>query len=150
MKLPRIPKNNWARLALAAAVILIAWTIIASLVSFVRWWNAPREAAQQRAEAITQTETTRATGEAAQAALTTVTEVRREVVRIDATTRRNDHAIKSAAGADTRAPGVAAALHDSLCRRASYHGEPDCAALRGTGGEFGPAATDAGGAAPAE
>lgn len=141
MKLLRLPTNNWLRLALGAIVILVVWTIIATIV---RFFSAPREAAQQKAEAITQQETTKATGEAAQAALQTVTEVRREIVRIDATTRRNDHAIKSAADAGTRAPGVAAALHDSLCRRASYQREPDCAAVLGNDRGLGAVGSDTG------
>lgn len=141
MKLPRLPTNNWARLAIGAIAILVVWTLVAAVV---RFFSAPREAAQQRGEAITQQEAAKATGEAAQAALQTVTEVRREIVRIDATTRRNDHAIKSAADAGTRAPGVAAALHDSLCRRASYQREPDCAAVLGNDRGLGAAGTDAG------
>jgi flagellar biosynthesis/type III secretory pathway M-ring protein FliF/YscJ len=147
VKLPRLPKNNWARLALAAIVILVVWTLVATVV---RFFSAPREAARQKAEAITAQESTKATGAAASAALETVTEVRREVVRIDATTRRNDHAIKTAAGAGTRAPGVAAALHDSLCRRASYSGEPDCASVLANDRGVGLVGSDAGGAAAAD
>lgn len=143
MKLPKLtlPRTTGWRLALTAIIIVVAWTILAAIV---QWWNAPREAAQQRGEAITQQEATKGTGEAAQAALQTVTEVRREIVRIDATTRRNDHAIKSAADAGTRAPGVAAALHDSLCRRASYQREPDCAAVLGNDRGLGAVGSDTG------
>lgn len=150
MALIEIPATTRGRIVLALKIIAViaALWIVAALV--YRVVVLPRQAATDKAEAIVQQETAEATVGAARDAMTTVTEVRREIVRIDATTRRNDDAIKSAAGAATRAPAVAAALRDSLCQRTAYIGEPDCTALRGDGGQLGAARADAGSAAPAE
>lgn len=137
----RLPRSPYLRTAIAAAVILALWFVAATVY---RWISAPRAAAEQKAEAIVQQETAEATAAVATEAATVTREVYREHVRIDEITRRNDHAIKSAAGAETRVPDVAAALNRSLCQRAAYHGEPDCAAVRGDGGSIGAAGTDAG------
>lgn len=126
------------------AAIVVVWTLAATAYHFL---SAPRRAKEAGAQVITQQEASKATSEAAQGALQTTTEVHREYVRIDETTRRNDHAIKHSNDADVHLPGVAAALHDSLCRRRAYSGEPRCPAVLGDDRGVGATRADAGGAA---
>lgn len=149
MKL-RLPTDRlgWitvAAYAVAAAIIL--WLVSAI---FYRLIILPREAKQAKAETITQQETTKATGEAAKDAITVTNEVRREVIRIEEITRRNERAIQTAPGAETRAPDVARALRDGLCELGAYSGHPDCAAVPRPGGELGPARSDPGNGTPVE
>lgn len=141
-------RRGWILASVGTLVaIVVAWALAAAVY---QWLSAPRRAAENKAQAVTQQETTKATGEAAQAALTVTNEVHREYVRIEETTRRNDHAIKQSNDAGTRVPGVAAALHDSLCQRRAYIGEPGCAAVLGNDRGEWSARSDAGGAAPVE
>ncbi len=142
MKLPALPQGRLARFGVQALGILIAVLALWVLAAFIwhRWTEGPR----QKAEAVTQQETARAAVAVATDAVIVLRERDVEHVRIREITRENDHAIKAAAGADSRAPAVADALHDSLCRRAVYSGEPDCAALLGHSEGVGPARSDHG------
>ena len=147
MKLPTLPVTTRGRVILVIVALLAAWALF---IAYDRLFVLNREAARQKGKAIVAEETTEAAGEAARGALTVTNEVHREYVRIEETTRRNDRAIKQAAGADTRLPGVAAALRDSLCHRAVYRGEPDCAAVLDADQGLGPARGDGGSAAAGE
>lgn len=137
-----LPQSRLARLGLFVVGGLL--TLAALMV--LAWWTWSRwtEGEVQRANAIAAEETAKGLSGAAGDALETVNETHREVIRIEQITRRNQDAILASTDAGLRAPGVAAALHDGLCRRAAYEREPDCAALLGNGGGIGPAGTDAG------
>lgn len=150
MKLPALPATGKGRAVLAAGILAGLLALWLAFILVDRLFILPREAAQSKGKAIAAEETAKAAGEAAREALTVTNEVHREYVRVEQITRRNESAIKQAAGAATRLPGVAAALHDSLCRRAAYSAEPDCAAVLGAGEGLGPAGSDPGSAAPAQ
>ena len=87
---------------------------------------------QARTEAVTQATRAEGVSQAAQGSMGIVVRVQQEHQAIDATTARNDHAIKQAAGASSQAPDVGAALDRALCLRDAYRGEPDCAPVPGT------------------
>ncbi|MCB1454400.1 MAG: hypothetical protein KDJ43_12210 [Rhizobiaceae bacterium] len=126
MKLPALPATTKGRAILAGKAIVALLAAWAVFIIIDRLFILPRESRQNEGKAIVAEETAEAAGEAARGALTVTNEVHREYVRIEETTRRNDRAIKQAAGADTRLPGVAAALRDSLCQRQAYIDDEDC------------------------
>jgi hypothetical protein len=89
------------------------------------------EVIRARAEAVAQAERAEGVSRAAQGSMDVVVRVQQQRQAIDATTVRNDHAIKQALGSGDQAPGVGAALDRALCLRDAYRGEPDCAPLQG-------------------
>jgi hypothetical protein len=147
MPLPKLSLAAWwVKPAIYAALIALA---VFSLKSFGRdvkeFFFGNPEVTRARAETVVQEELNEGLTQASARGMEVVVRVEREKANIDTTTRRNENAIKQATGADTPLPGVAAALHDSLCLRAVYQGELDCAAVQGAPGGERPAEPDAGG-----
>lgn len=130
--------------------VIIGYGLLAVLAAFLLWaiihrlFFLPSENAANKANAVTQEENAIAAGEAAGAALGTVREVHTEYRRIDEITRSNEHAIKTAPGADAPAPAVAGALRRGLCHYRAYHDDPGCAAVLGDHHRIGPAGGDDG------
>ena len=107
-----------------------------------RLFFLPGENAERKARGVVQEETIRATGNAAGDGMEIMREVTIEHRRIDEITRSTEHEIKTAPGAETRAPAVAGALRRGLCQ-SSYNGDARCAAVLGNGDGIGPAGADA-------
>jgi hypothetical protein len=128
-----------------AAIGVIGLSVII-LLAFATWWFVVRpraaqvEAAGAHAEAVVADH-----GEqAATAAIGITRDVAGLQRAIDKLTEENDHAIRSAADAETHNPAVARALHDALCLRDAYKSESDCTAVQAASGRLGPAETNAG------
>lgn len=146
MELPSLPRDP-VQLGIAAVLGL---AIIGALIWTVNYWiNLPRENATNKARGVVQEATIDGLGDAAGEALEITREIHTEHVRIEEITRRNQDAIKSAPGADTRAPDVAGALVRGLCEHRTYFGYAGCPAVLGNDGGLGPAGSDDG-RAPAD
>lgn len=130
--------------------VLIAYGLLLIVVGWLLWsivhrlFFLPAENAANKANAIVQEETATAAGAAAGTALETVREVHTEYRRIDEISRSNEHAIKTAPGADARAADVAGALRRGLCHHRTYQRDPGCAAVLGDGESIGAARSDDG------
>lgn len=132
----------WAKLAIYAVAAIL---VIALLwICIHRLFFAGREAQQQHANDVVQTGQAAAAAEGSAKAVETVRQVHDEYHRIDLVTRRNEDAITHATGAEATAPDVARALHDALCLRDAYRGEPDCAGVQPAAEGIGAAGADAG------
>lgn len=123
-----VPQIRQAKIVIAAIGLAIGALLLGALFYwfFIRPQNLAADAAKSKGEAAI----ARHTAAAGETALKIVDDTRQAHAAVDATTERNDHAIKSAVGADTPIPGVARALHDALCMRRAYQSEPDCVAMR--------------------
>lgn len=130
---------------------ILPYLLLAALAIFLVWWFFVRpaqlagDAVQARADSEIQAGATRAATDA----INITVGVQDKRSAIDATTRSNQDAILSAAGAGAPVdPALYAALHDALCVRAAYQSEPDCAAMLAARGGIGAAEADAWGSTP--
>jgi hypothetical protein len=117
---------NWIRKNAAEAVAIVAAAVAVITLIAVCWhqWGAARTA---------RTEARIATGQAGAALASGQDSANTIGNRMDAdaagdtVTRENDHAIRTAAGADAPVnPAVRDAALAGLCRRAAYHNNPKC------------------------
>lgn len=110
----------------------LAIVIGALVLAGIGWWILT-EPGRQRARAVeAQTGQVLAEGrrDAATDAITVITGSHDRDASIDLQTKENDHAIRSAPGADARLdPGLDAATRRAICMRASARTDPACVAL---------------------
>jgi hypothetical protein len=131
-KFPTLPQTAWIKPALyAGAAILIVLAFRSFGSSIKEFFFGNPEVIRAQAETVVQAERAEGITEASTQSMDIVVRVREAHGSIDATTTRNDHAIKQAPEASTAAPGVADRLQRALCLRDAYRGEPDCAPLPG-------------------
>lgn len=141
MKLPKYVVT-WAAYGVISLTVLALLWLVVQRVFFL-----PTENATRKATAITKEETAGATANAAEDALGTVNEVHREYIRTEEITRRNEYAVKTTPGADTRVPAVAGALERGLCEYRAYSSEPRCASVLGNVDGVGPSGKNSSSAA---
>lgn len=111
------PLGRWVALAALVLIALAVWWIVAS-------WQGGRTAKVEARLSRNQADAALASG--ADAVATIGRQGGREAA-IDAITRENDHAIRSAPGADTPVSAELDALaRQRLCRRTVYRERPEC------------------------